>query len=559
MKRRVKQVVALTMMAAMLSGCGPNSDRDVKKEAEKAENAEIAKKAKEERAKLTTDFSVSYDGIKTDAIAAGVCVHDPSILQVDDTYYIYGSHLSAAKSTDLRRWSYLIDSNFMSSTGYTMDNPTYKKILGSKDGALRFTGNDGSIIEPDHSSPDRIRIWAPDVKYSEKAGVYYMYFCTTSSYYQSTVCYATADKPEGPFKWKGNLIYSGFSENNYKETNVLDFVDESYVKEKYLSAGGTYDNKTYPNAIDPTIFWDKDGRMWMVYGSWSGGIFLLEIDESTGKVIPPETDGSNPDIDPYYGKRLIGGGHTSIEAPYILYDKDSDYYYLYISNGSLVREGGYQIRVYRSKTADGDYVDMNGKTPKLGSGNPAYFGLKMTGNYRLPGLNEAYMATGHNSAFISTDNKKYIVEHTRFENRGEYHEPRVHQYFLNEEGWPCMLPYATDGETISEQGYEKSKVVGEYYVVNQGSKIDATIAEPEKWVFTESGYVFGKEVTGTWEQKDGSYYVHMNFGIGEETDSKKKKEGFSGVFCEMNDIAGTKVMTFSAVGQNQSIWGVKYE
>ena len=76
---------------------------------------------------------------------------------------------------------------------------------------------------------------------------------------------------------------------------------------------------------------------------------------------------------------------------------------------------------------------------------------------------------------------------------------------------------------------------------------------------TESGYVFGKEVTGTWEQKDGSYYVHMNFGIGEETDSKKKKEGFSGVFCEMNDIAGTKVMTFSAVGQNQSIWGVKYE
>lgn len=297
----------------------------------------------------------------------------------------------------------------------------------------------------------------------------------------------------------------------------------------------------------------------MVYGSWSGGIFLLEIDESTGKVIPPETDGSDPDFDPYYGKRLIGGSHTSIEAPYILYDKESDYYYLYISNGGLVREGGYQVRVYRSKTVDGDYVDMDGKTPKIGSGNPAYFGLKMTGNYRLPGLKEAYMATGHNSAFISSDNKRYIVEHTRFENRGEFHEPRVHQYFLNEEGWPCMLPYETDGETISEQGYEKSKVVGEYYVVNQGSKIDATIAEPEKWVFTESGYVFGKEVTGTWEQKDGSYYVHMNFGIGEKTDSQKEKESFSGVFCEMNDIAGTKVMTFSAVGQNQSIWGVKYE
>ncbi len=30
--------------------------------------------------------------------------------------------------------------------------------------------------------------------------------------------------------------------------------------------------------------------MWMVYGSWSGGIFLLEIDEKTGLVIHPKED-----------------------------------------------------------------------------------------------------------------------------------------------------------------------------------------------------------------------------------------------------------------------------
>lgn len=163
MKKRVKQIVAMAMAAVMLTGCGPDSGKEVKKEAEKEENAEIAKKAKEERTKLKTDFNVSYDGIKTGEISAGVSVHDPSILQVDDTYYIYGSHLSAVKSTDLREWSYLRDSNFMTSTGYTMDNPTYKKILGSKDGALRFTGGEDSIIEPDRSAPDRIRIWAPDV------------------------------------------------------------------------------------------------------------------------------------------------------------------------------------------------------------------------------------------------------------------------------------------------------------------------------------------------------------------------------------------------------------
>ena len=554
MNKRVKQLVALATVAVMLAGCGQKSAAD------------IAKEAEEERGKLKTDFSVNLDNIKSSSIRANVSVHDPSILQVDDTYYIYGSHMSAAKSKDLRRWEYVSTIDAGAANGYVEENPVYGKIYQSEDGALRFTGSDDSIIPTD--AQGGTRIWAPDVKYSEKAGLYYMYFCTTSSFNASTVCYATSKSPEGPFEWKGNIVYSGLTVDNYKETDVLDYVDEAYVEKHYLTAGGTYNYKEYPNALDPTIFWDKDGRMWMVYGSWSGGIYLLEIDESTGKAIHPKADNGDADVDPYYGKRLLGGGHTSIEAPYILYDKSSDYYYLYISNGGLTRTGGYQVRVYRSKTVDGDYVDMNGKKPEQGSGNPAYFGIKMSGNYMLPSLPQAYMATGHNSAFISSDNKRYVVEHTRFEKRGEVHEPRVHQYFLNEEGWPCMLPYATDGETIEEKGYEKSKIVGEYYVVNQGTKIDANIAEPEKWVFTENGYVLGKEVTGTWEQKDGTYYVHMTFGIDaaedessdDENDAKKdEKDSFSGVFCEMNDEAGTKVMTFSAVGKNQSIWGVKYD
>ena len=33
---------------------------------------------------------------------------------------------------------------------------------------------------------------------------------------------------------------------------------------------------------------------------------------------------------------------------------------------------------------------------------------------------------------------------------------------------------------------------------------------------------------------------------------------YSGIFCQMNDEAGTPVMVFSAVGSNQSLWGVKY-
>ena len=80
-------------------------------------------------------------------------------------------------------------------------------------------------------------------------------------------------------------------------------------------------------------------------------------------MIHPKEDKS-AGVDAYFGKRLLGGGHTSIEGPYILYDKDSDYYYLFVSYGNLQREGGYQMRVFRSKTVDGEYVDMNGKYPR---------------------------------------------------------------------------------------------------------------------------------------------------------------------------------------------------
>ena len=323
-------------------------------------------------------------------------------------------------------------------------------------------------------------------------------------------------------------------------------MDIDYAKKNYIMAGNKYNYEKYPNAIDPTVFYDADGKMWMVYGSWSGGIFLLEIDEKTGLVIHPKEDEKNG-VDPYFGKRLLGGGHKSIEGPYILYDEESGYYYLFVSYGSLTREGGYQMRVFRSKTVDGEYVDMNGAYPGMWDDNAVY-GLKLSGNYYLPGLNKAYMATGHNSAFVDEDGKKYIVYHTRFDNGQEYHEPRVHQYFLNQDGWPCMLPYATDGETIAESGYGISEVAGTYYVIDQGTSISARIAQPVKLVLMENGNVYGENLEGTWSMENGTCYMTLTYG-GKE---------YNGVFCQMKDEAGTDVMTFSAVGANESVWGVKY-
>ncbi len=483
------------------------------------------------------DFTVSYDGISTSKIEAGVSVHDPSIIKADGKYYIFGSHMSTAVSEDLRTWTSIGD-------GYKVKDQIYYELMANED-AFAYAGSKKSVIPTDDRG---WHVWAPDVIYNEAAGLYYLYFCTSSTWNASNLCYATSENIEGPYEWQGALIYSGFTAQTLENTDVTEYVDEETAKDTYIKKSNEYNYNKYPNAIDPTVLYDEDGRLWMVYGSWSGGMYLLELDAQTGEVIHPEADEENR-IDTYFGKRLMGGNHTSMEGPYILYDEQSGYYYLFLSYGSLTREGGYQIRVFRSETIDGDYVDMNGEFP-LDTENmeQAPYGLKLSGNYYLPSLEMAYMATGHNSAFIDDDGKKYIVNHTRFDNKTEDHEPRVHQFIVNEEGWPCMLPYATDGETVSETGYEMSDMAGRYYVINQGTAIDANIAEPFILYLEEDGKVYGDGVEGSWEAKDNTCYMNITYG----------DTGYSGVFCQMNDEAGTQVMTFSAVGNNESVWGVKY-
>lgn len=484
------------------------------------------------------DFTVDLSDIKTGSVSSGVAVHDPSILEVDGTYYIYGSHMAAAKCTNLLRWK-LIANN------YNKVNPIFGHIYDVYEDAFAWAGAPTSLNPTDDA--DRgggEHVWAPDVIYNETTGLYYMYYCTTSTWNCSNLCFATCETPDGKFQWQGTLLYSGFTKNTIQHTDVLDYVDEYEASLEYLTSGGGYNYKECPNAIDPSVFYDDEGRMWMVYGSWSGGIYLLELDPATGLVIHPEDDPAN-DVDAYFGKKLLGGDHKSIEAPYIL--PLNGYYYLFVSYGALNREGGYQIRVFRSDKPDGNYVDMNGKTP-YGGGHAAY-GLKLSGNYTLPSIIKAYMATGHNSAFTASDGKSYVVFHTRFDNGNEAHSPRVHQFLLNEEGWICMLPYQTRGETVSATGYSTEQVAGRYYVINQGMAIDAKIAKPFILYFLADGRVAGKDISGFWTCTDGTYYVHFNLGDQE----------FSGVFCKMYDEAGTPVMTFSAVGSNESVWGVKYD
>ena len=309
---------------------------------------------------------------------------------------------------------------------------------------------------------------------------------------------------------------------------------------RYLEYGA-YNNKEWPNSIDPAVFTDTDDRMWLVYGSWSGGIFLIELDKNTGLPISPKETGEN--IDPYYGYHLLGGGHHAIEAPYIAYDEDTQYYYLFLSYGELTREGGYQIREFRSKEPTGPYVDAKGQTPK-DQDDFFNYGVKLMGNYTFPSLETAYMAPGGQSVFKDKGGNWCLIYHQRFDNGSEDHQDRIHRLYMTSEGW--LVPQAFQYSDDSTKEYKNSDIDGTVYMVDHGIEIGSNISEAEKTTFNDG------KITGAYK---GTYEIQDKNQITVKIDGAT----YTGVITDTTDEAGNKVCTILATGDNnQTIWGVKY-
>lgn len=462
--------------------------------------------------------------MKKGGFRAGASVHDPAIyLHKDGTYYIFGTHMTAAKSKDLRHWECFAE-------WVRPENPLFEGLLddvgSSEKNAFSFTKK---------FNGRGYAVWAPDVSYNPYLDKYVMYFCTTGSYIKSAICMAVADEVEGPYRYVDTLLCSGFEANTVDKTNVTEILGDKEGYQKYLKKNGTYNNLAWPNCIDPNLYHDREGRLWMVYGSWSGGIFVLEIDEKTGYPIRPAEDKKNH-VDAYFGKKILGGGHKSIEGPYVLYDKVSDYFYLFVSYGWLGRDGGYQIRLFRSQNPDGPFVDMNGQNIFRVPRHEPY-GLKLMGNYTLPSLAVGYKAPGHNSAFCDRDGKLYVVHHQRFDLEHEGHEPRVHQLFRTADGWLTVCPFATNGESLLEKGNPK-ELSGTYYVVDHGLDISGEMHLPVEMEIKVGENLEVKE--------DGTIFLTME-GV-----------RYEGAVCKMTDEAENSVLCISAVGENRSVWGVKY-
>lgn len=500
--------------------------------------------------------------LSASAANARVSVHDPSIMRdFDGTYYVFGSHIETAASPDLKNWTRI-------SNGYaTQNNAMFGDLSRNLAKAFAWAGED---LE---DCAGGFAVWAPDVYYDEayinadgSLGAYLMYFCTSSTYKRSVIAFAASKTVRGPYQFVDTLIYSGFTENDSFATSATKNVNRKYTStniDELIAAGqvtynsawfnkGDFNNRLFPNAIDPTIYRSTDGKMYMCYGSWSGGIFTLEIDPRTGYVIHPES-GTTADgrmIDSYFGTQISGGVGKSGEGPFIEYNADTGFYYLWVTYGGLTAEGGYNMRVFRSQSPTGPFTDPAGRAAVLNSSTDLdSVGLKVMGNYQFSTLKNAYMAEGHNSVLRDDDGSWYLVYHTRFNAGTEYHEVRVHSMYFNKDGWPVVAPNEYAGERICVTGYNVSDIVGTYEYINHGSDTSKTIHGYQTITLNADGTVSGA-VSGTWKQDNSSSACEIRLD----------RQSYRGYFLAAPDETGRTVMSFTAVGDNnRTVWGAKTE
>ncbi|MBQ7739622.1 MAG: glycoside hydrolase family 43 protein [Eubacterium sp.] len=547
-----------------------------------------------------------------------IVIHDPSIVKSEEgKYYCVGSHLAMGKSDDLINWQDL---------GHSIEGNNYLTFAGGSwkdtlaeplDWCMRYQQAE-VFYDGEHKgekkygteswqTPYEYNCWANDIIYNPVMGKYCLYgSCSVWGTTASAIWLCVSDNIEGPYSYVDMLIQSGITSkarydgenpvitalDYHNVPNFMKLVDDAYPNATYKSLLlDAKNNKTYkflmwdgfynvwsngfPNAIDPTAYFDKDGNMWLVYGSFSGGCFVQKLDISTGLVdysyikanLNTETD------DVYFGKRISNtneGTEGTGEGPFIVYDKVSGYYYFFLTYGGLASDGGYNIREYRSKSPEGPYVDKAGnKATDLKN-----TGLKLDGNYKFSCNSRAYLSGGHSSCLVDDDGSIYQAYHTRVDGGGEGFQTRIHKMLRTSDGWAVMMPFEYQGEKDTAS-VTKEQATGTYEFIDStnmtqrkesySSPYSDIILPTQKINLNFDGTITGardyscsitkantgsKAVSGTWTLTNGRAYCNIKLG----------SVNYTCVFGYQKDESkdAKEVLTFTGAGSdNSTVWGVK--
>lgn len=468
-----KHILVLAVLLSLTGIIGCSSKQN-------SENS-LAKISFPENPKLeeSRDASIVLDKKNWGTLGA----HDPSIFKDKDTYYVFSTDarvggpatagIQVRKSKDLINWEFL---------GQALD--------GIPEQAKKWSRAQG--------------IWAPEV--TKVGDEYYLYYCASSfGKNKSYIGLLKSKSIEGPWEDQGLVLKTNQGEDR--------------------------------NALDPNIVYDKDGQMWMSYGSFWNGIYIVKLDKNTGKPVNPNDKGKNI-------SQRNGSVSGAVEGPFIIYNEEQNKYYLFVSYGSLSSD--YNVRVGRADNIEGPYVDSNGNDmTDISNSNHNEVGNKVLGGYKF-GDSEGFMAPGHNSV-LNDNGDYYIAHHVRTEKKTDWFYLNIRKILWSEDGWPMISPERYAGE--KEEKIEKDAIIGNWQLILQDKNVNEIIPSLQ-YEFKGNNKIKSEKQSGKWELTgDNNIIIEMS--------NNGEKTKYNGKVIPSWDFENEKsTLVFTAIDKNGvALWG----
>lgn len=461
-------------------------------------------------------------------------VHDPSVEKSGEYYYMYQTDASYGNAHDghghfpYRRSKDLITWEFM---GTAMAQPPawIKDSLNNK--RARMVPALPPIANP------RYGYWAPFVK--KVGNKYRMYY---SIVVDEPITGTSFDTSWSERAFIGLAESDDLASNVWVDKGMVVCSEPDGVKSYSYTGERNWENAYFKfNAIDPTFTITPEGEHYLIYGSWHSGIAALKLNPTTGKPGQLKTLSD-------YGTRIASRHPTSrwqaSEGPEIIYNPDTQYYYLFMAYDEL--SVAYNTRVARSRSITGPYYGING----VNITNGADCWPMLTHPY---GFNNhtGWVGFSHCSVFQNPDTKEWFyasqarlpegVPGINASNAVMMGHVRAIQW--TEDGWPVVDAERYAGvpkTTITEASF-----IGQWEQITMNYQYK-TIQKSVN-IFLNADKKVSGALTGTW-----SY------------DSVNKTLIVNGIKCKVSDAwdweASTRKVTLSYSGltaDGRPVWGKK--
>lgn len=308
-------------------------------------------------------------------------ITDPSIIYDEKSgyFYCFGSDNVVVKSQDLVNW-----------TGRTTyfpspDNAQSNSVMSFSTfpSVKKWAADHGYGDEESYSGVDEDRTpLAPDIV--KIGSTYYLYFSLSKS---------QGANESAIFCVKTDNLERAVSEKNWDDVGLVISTCGRHSGSKVNKDGERENFKTHydeANAVHPSVISSENG-VFMAYGGYygrdsiGGEIYLVELSSKNG-LLKKESQYTleGPVVSTLHGEKRFNAGTiianpgkipsmgkndgSLISGADIVYNSKTGYYYLFVTYG--VESSNYEIRVARSKSIEGPYLDYNGNDmSKYGKSN----------------------------------------------------------------------------------------------------------------------------------------------------------------------------------------------